>query len=119
MPSVEVDLLSDDINIIMAEGTFDIIGIKEHFYNDYNDTNHIFISNGGKGYNSSLQFLIKFGFLEFNPIIYGDQEVPLAFYKQLKNNIYLKDKSITIITNTLEKDCGVPKDKIKVIYTTI
>jgi hypothetical protein len=110
-----VDILSDEINLIITEGVFDIIGVYEHFYKDKvaEKNNYIFSAAAGKGYGAVISNYIRMGFLNLNVSIYSDSDVDINFYKDLKSSLfYLKNTSITIFYNTMEKDFGVPRDNI-------
>jgi hypothetical protein len=110
-----VDILSDEINLVMTEGIFDIMGVYEHFYRDKveDKNNYIFAAAAGKGYNAVISNYMRMGFLNLNITIYSDSDVDTYFFKNLKeSSVYLKNIPITIFYNTKEKDFGVSKDKI-------
>jgi hypothetical protein len=112
-----VDIMADEINLVLTEGVFDIVGVYEHLYRDKVDmskNNYIFAAAAGKGYNAVINHYIRMGFLNLNVTIYSDADVNVWFYRDLKNySPYLKNIPLTIYYNTLEKDYGVPEDKIK------
>jgi hypothetical protein len=110
----ELDILQDEINLIITEGVFDIIGVYEHFYkNNINNGNYIFAAAAGKGYGAVISHYIQMGFLNLNITIYSDADVDPGFFRELKKNlIYIKNSPLTIYYNTREKDFGVPKDRI-------
>jgi hypothetical protein len=110
-----VDIMKDEITLIIAEGAFDIIGVYEAFYkNKKIDNDHIFAAAAGKGYNAAISHYIRMGFLNLKVIIYSDTDVNQYFFKNLKDSSpYLKNSRLTIFYNNLEKDFGVPKDRIK------
>lgn len=108
----EIDMLTPEIDLVLCEGIFDIIGVYNYFYNQ--NKNIIFAAACGKGYNSVIANFIHKGFLNLNITIYSDGDVPLDFYRNLKmNSPYLKRTPITIFYNELEKDYGVPLERIK------
>jgi len=110
-----INILSDEINLVITEGVFDIIGVYEHFYKDKvaDKNNYIFAAAAGKGYGAVIANYIRMGFLNLNVTIYSDSDVEIGFYKDLKSSLfYLKNTPITIFYNTIEKDFGVSKDKI-------
>lgn len=108
-----LDVLADSIDIVITEGIFDIIGVKEHFYKDMNE-NIAFIAGCGKSFELAVNKMIRIGFLEFNLYIYSDADVDVNVYRRIKaNSKYLKNKRITIFYNELSKDFGVPKNEIK------
>lgn len=111
-----IDIMKDEITLIITEGVFDIIGVYEAFYKDKGiiDNDHIFAAAAGKGYNAVISHYIRMGFLNLKVIIYSDADVKEYFFKNLKDSsVYLKGTRLTIYYNTLEKDFGVPKDRIK------
>jgi hypothetical protein len=53
------------------------------------------------------------GFLNLAVTIYSDADVDVQFFRDLKaDSPYLKNIPITIFYNTVEKDFGIPKDRI-------
>lgn len=112
-----VDMLQDEINLVMTEGIFDIIGVYEHLYRDKVESegknNHIFAAAAGKGYNAVISHYVRMGFLNLNITIYSDADVDPSFFRELKSSsVYIKNQPITIYYNTKEKDFGVPRDRI-------
>lgn len=107
----KINVLNEKSHFILTEGIFDIIGVYEQFYknNTNNEENYIFVASCGKSYRSSIDTLIRLGFLDFDVTIYSDNDVDLTFYKDLKyNSSYLKTQNITIYYNKLSKDFGNP-----------
>ena len=106
------NLLKPEINLVIAEGPFDIIGIKEYFYKDDNDS--IFIAVNGKGYNPVLNRISRLGFINLNINIYSDADVDMDYYKQMKRyNSILMNNETRIYYNTIEKDYGIKKENIQ------
>lgn len=103
-----------NIDVIMAEGTFDIFGVLYHIYDNKIPDDTIFMAVGGMGYASAIKYLNKLGILFANYQIYSDSSVELSTYRNMKHELgyRLKGNDITIHYNTLSKDCGVPKDQI-------
>jgi hypothetical protein len=118
--SSNISAMEPDVNLVIAEGVFDIIGVYTHFYRD-NDYNTIFAAACGKAYNAVISNYIRMGFLNLNVIIYSDADVDPSFYRALKNNApYLKNSKITVFYNNLYdpktkygKDYGCPKEDIQ------
>lgn len=102
------------VKVIMAEGTFDIIGVYKHIY-DKEPKNSIFIAVLGMGYASVIKYLNTMGIIFADYIIYSDNTVPLNTYKEMKKELgfRLNHCSLTIYYNTIEKDYGVRKEQIK------
>jgi len=110
-----VDILNDEINLVMTEGIFDIIGVYEHFYKDKveDKTDYIFAAAAGKGYAAVIMNYMRMGFLNLNITIYSDSDVTVGFFKNLKDSsVYFKNMPITIFYNNSSKDFGVPKNQI-------
>lgn len=109
----KVDMLSPKITLIMAEGPFDIIGIREYFYKDKTD-NTIFLSVNGKGYNLIINYFARLGFLDMDIHIYSDSDVNIGLYKHLRKiSSVMMNNDIRIFYNVLGKDYGVPLNEIK------
>lgn len=109
-----IDLLSESITLVMAEGIFDIISIYENFYKGVGN-NYIFAAACGKSYESVIEKYIGLGFLNIKPIIYSDADVSATFYRNMKSkSIYLDSTIMTVYYNEYkdEKDFGVPKERI-------
>lgn len=101
------------INIHIAEGGFDILGV---YYNTNSDkSNSIFASIGGKSYIGLVKFfIVEYGFINFDLHIYVDNDVDN--YEIMKISSLLKPYGICIYLhrNTYpgEKDYGVSADRI-------
>lgn len=116
--SSSIDILSEQVNLVITEGIFDIIGVYLHFYKDTpKENNTIFAAACGKSFNAVILNYIRLGFLNLNITIYSDADVDISFFKDLKSQSpYLKNKKIEIYYNSLYdpktgygKDFGVPK----------
>lgn len=112
----QIDLLyRDKLHVHVAEGTFDILSIKENVNPQYN--NQIFYASCGYGYNGIMQHLISSGICtDIHLHIYADKDK--NDYDQL---FYIKSDPINewydhiyIHRNMYdgEKDYGVPFDHI-------
>lgn len=109
----EVNVLSEKIQLIMTEGIFDIIGVYEHYYKNQDNKSRIFAANCGKSYRSTIEKIIRMGFLDLDIVIYSDGDVNVDFYKNMKKDwSILKRSKITIYYNTIGKDYGVKKSDI-------
>lgn len=113
----QIDLLAPEkIEIHIAEGTFDILGI---YYNIMNcdNTNKIFVSVTGGNYTSPISYFLNLGIVSNVDIhIYSDQGVNIRQYKkQVKNKFGIWIDNIYVHYNELEKDYGVAKDKISLL----
>ena len=116
-----VDLLSSDkIELHVAEGTFDILSVYFNILNQ-ESKNKVFISITSGNYSSAIGYFIKLGIVGNVDIhIYSDKGVDIRQYrKQVKNKYGVWIDSIYIHYNELEKDCGVPRDKIQLKTFTL
>ena len=114
IPNTKCDIFSEDINLNIAEGTFDILGVYNSIYRG-NKINNIYAACCGSGYLNTIRYFIKMGFIgNLNVNIYSDKDKDPAFYKKTYMNIKPWVKSINIFYNELSKDYGVPKDEIEV-----
>jgi len=109
-----VSVLQPKLNVIMAEGIFDIIGVflymKENKLFKEN-TNNIFISCNGKSFNQTLSYINYMGFLNNNLYIFSDSDVKIKFYKSILYNNYFIE-NFYLFYNIYNKDYGVSVDKI-------
>lgn len=106
MPPQEVDLLTDAPRIILAEGAYDIICIKNRFYT--NDANNIIFGAVGSAasYLKGLMKLFDIScFFDADITIYGDQDIPIDFYYK-KFNKFMKNNKFIVIRNKKNKDFG-------------
>jgi len=116
----DIDVLKLKLNVVIAEGTFDIIGVYEHFYKGTELDNHLFLSVNGKGYNLIFLHLARLGFLDMNIEIYSDKDVNLNFYKNMKKySDILKNMKVKIYYNKIGKDYGVTREEIDLKYSII
>ena len=105
----------NDIEIIIAEGPFDIIGIYNHIYN-CEDEDRIFVASLGMSCYSLILYFIKQGFIFCNIKIFADKGVTLDFYRDIKKKLSYKFKgSIEIFYNNKkgQKDFGVRPEEIE------
>lgn len=121
--SMEIDpMTTEDITINLAEGVFDTLSICHNL--GYNEKNVINICVSGKYYDKILLFLLDLGLVGSNITInvFSDNDAifnkksvkgtSLEHYqKVLKNFKYLYGE-INVFYNLINKDCGVPKEKI-------
>lgn len=110
-------LTSDEITINFAEGVFDILGI---YYNimDKSTKNMIYVAVCGSGYMNAIKHFIQLGFIGKNITIniFSDSDRDPYFYKKVIEHIKPWVGKVNLIYNTIEKDYGVPKDKISLRY---
>lgn len=107
-------LTRDPVELIIAEGTFDVIGLLYHVY-DGDITNRKFISSSEGEFEQPLMYYINQGLVGSNIHIkcYVDNDT-IADYGKLKTHLSPYVKSIEFYHNTKKKDFGVHKDEIEV-----
>ncbi|MGL4949693.1 MAG: hypothetical protein ACRC5M_04865 [Anaeroplasmataceae bacterium] len=106
LPPQDIDLLTSVPMIVMAEGAYDIMCIKNRFYPK--DTNNVIFGAVGSSasYNRGLMKLIQTTcFFDAEVFIYGDQDITLDFYNK-KFAKFLKNNKFTLIRNKKNKDFG-------------
>lgn len=104
-----------NVEIIIAEGPFDIIGIYNHIY-DKDDKDRIFVASLGMSCLSLVKYFIKQGFIFCDLKIFADKGVNLSYYRDIKKKLGYKFKgTMEIFYNEMkgEKDFGVRPDQIK------
>lgn len=101
------------VKIYMAEGVFDILSAYFNVVEDKEQS--IFVAVAGASYEYVIRQLIRNGFIDCEFHIFSDIDVSTKYYKEVKKNIgdYKFNNPISIYYNTLEKDIGVPKDRIE------
>jgi hypothetical protein len=113
-----IDLLyTNDINIHIAEGTFDILSVYANL-NACNLDNNYYYAVCGFGYNSVIDSIISMGInTGLNIYIYADRDKTDSeiLYKVANPRNKPWIKSLYICRNAFpgEKDYGVPKDRIQ------
>lgn len=117
----KIDLMTTEpLEINIAEGIMDILGIYFHVDNR-ESTNKIHCAVCGSGFYNVCKYFIHLGLFGDNVTIniYSDQDRKPWFYKELFNQLRPLVGNINLIYNDLGKDCGVPKDKIRLSKTKI
>ena len=114
IPGTKCDLFSDDVNLNVAEGTFDILGVYNSICHG-NKINNIYAACCGSGYTNTIKYFIKLGFIgNLNINIYSDKDKKPEFYRKMYYEILPWVKSINIYYNDLSKDYGVPREEIQI-----
>ena len=99
------------INIAIAEGVFDIMGLYYHA----NIDNCLYISTQGTNYASGILHTLNKGIFGSNVSIGIYKDGNVKNYEIKYNKKYNKlFKSITIYENIIESDYGYPKNKIEI-----
>lgn len=118
----KINLLSTEPTVLnITEGAFDIIGVYYHLNIDRDYENQIYVAASGSGIVNVINHYIKeYGLIDLKINIFSDADVPREMYNKLyKLKKYLYKFDITIYYNTIEKDFGVKKDKIKLIKSKL
>lgn len=116
IPNIIDILTTGKIELHLAEGTFDILGVYHHITNK-DIYNKIYVSVTGGDYVSPIKYFLNLGIVDNVDIhIYSDSEVPKYFYtKHIKKKFDIWVDNIYIHYNELSKDCGVPKEQISLL----
>lgn len=109
----EIDLFSNDITLILAEGVMDITSIWINLYDKLQDPNVIFGAVNGRAYKLFINTMRRMGFFTINLEIYSDSEITLNNYKYNLNLNHFSKVQIHYNQFEGEKDFGVPKERIK------
>lgn len=113
----QIDLLSNEpTTLVIAEGTFDIIGAYYHVFNCQDDRT-IYSAACGSGFLNVIKYFIRQGFINnLDVIILSDNEPHRTkkFYKKELEPVSAWINHVQIYYNELSKDFGVPKNQIKV-----
>lgn len=99
--------------IHIAEGPFDIVGVKLIADNDYG--NRMYSAIGGKSYLGIVKYLLsRFGFICFTLHIYADSDIDTYEIQKISDYIRIYQNPVYLHRNTMdgEKDFGVAKSRI-------
>lgn len=106
MPPQDIDLLTTVPRIVLTEGAYDIICVKNRFFNQ--DTDNVIFGAVGSAssYTRGLMKMFQIScFFDADIDIYGDQDVNIdEYYKKFSKII--KNNKIRIIRNKNHKDFG-------------
>lgn len=116
-----IDVMSPEINLVITEGIFDVIGIYlAEYQGTGKEENTIFSAGCGKSYSSVVERFIRKGFLNMNVFIYSDADVDVGYFKEmLRHDPYMGQMKVRLFYNSESKDVGVPKDQIKLVEASI
>lgn len=113
--SNQIDLLTrDEIHIILAEGTFDILSLIYNVYHgDFENKIYVAICNGF--YKNSIMHYLAKGLVGNNIYIdiYKDND-SIVNYHKFQKEIYPFTKHYHVYYNELNKDFGVPSNLISI-----
>ena len=112
----DIDLTSLNLEVIMTEGTFDILSVFKNLYKGEHSKNRIFCASSGKGFNYFPIYLQReYGFLNISLHIYSDNDVDLDRYNEMLRKNRFDSIDISYNIHQGEKDFGVPLNLIKVV----
>ena len=114
----KVNLLStDDIHIVVTEGTFDLLGVRYHILNNQIE-NKLFLASCNGSFTDTIMHYIKKGFVGENIFIdcYQDNDTRLKFkYVRKEMTPYImSSNNFNVYYNIKSKDFGVPRENILV-----
>lgn len=121
----DVDLMSTkDLHVHIAEGIFDILSINQNLHDSKSLERHLYFATCGFGPMIIVQYLVYIG-LGGNIILHIycdndktdiDEDTVILRRKEMlpwcKQVIYHRNSFIDPITNQVEKDYGIPKNRI-------
>lgn len=108
-----LDVFQDEIDLRLAEGTFDILGVFFHIMDRKLD-NQIYAAICGSGYRKVIKYFLDKGFItNMNIHIYSDADKSIEFYDKLISDLRPWVRSFHIYYNGKSKDTGVPKQYIE------
>ena len=112
-PKMNIDICTQTPEIVMAEGVFDILNIREHFYDGgVGHENIFFAAVGGAGsYRRCLKSILKMtGFIDGRVTIYSDSDITVDQYRRMFSEFseYIR---FTLVYNTSSKDFGDKSDE--------
>lgn len=108
IPTSIIDVLALNPKIILAEGFFDIICVKNKFFPDKTSQNLLFCATGSKGsYVKALTQLMKItGFIDAKVLIFSDKDVDIEEYRTKIFPVYRDMVKMDIYYNNPYKDFG-------------
>lgn len=108
-------LIQDELHIIAAEGTFDVISILYNIFNG-DDKNRIYCATCNGQYKNTLLYYIDRGLVGRNVFIdiFRDNDNDRYMnYEKLRKSMKPYTTNFTVYYNSLSKDFGVQADKIQ------
>lgn len=107
-----IDIFEPDIELVLAEGIFDIISVYRNFYSGMDNSKKLFFAVAGKSFNLVPNLINRMGFLNLNLSIYSDNGITVNNYKYKMNTERYNSVIVSYNIFDGEKDFGVPKEKI-------
>lgn len=109
----------DDIIINLSEGVMDCLSIAYNL--DMHGDNILNFAVGGKNYLNFVKTLLSKGFIGDNIVIniFSDNDdtndTSIQYHKKVFDEYKYFVKEMNVFYNCVEKDCGVPKERIKLV----
>lgn len=119
MVPTNVDIMSQNLKLVMAEGPFDILRIYSDFYKATTDPNIIFASVANShGYQACITKLLEYGMMFDEIEIYSDIDVNIEYYKRsIKPTV--PDAKLIIHYNKKSKDVGDVREPCELSTLTL
>jgi len=108
-----IDKLTEKLEVNIAEGVFDIIGLYNYLPRK---KNQLFLCANGKSFKKAVNLVLKEGFLDAEFNIYSDSDVNIEFYKKIFESLPI---SLNIYYNSAASDYGVDKERISLSKLTL
>lgn len=109
----KLDLMAPTLNLVLAEGPFDIGSVWLNMYDRLKSPNTVFGAVNGRAYKLFINTMLRMGFFKINLDLYSDAEIPLNHYKYSLDFQYFNSIKIHYNTHSEEKDFGVAKNLIR------
>ena len=109
----DLDLMSPELNLVLAEGVMDIGAIWLNMYGRRTEPNTVFGAVNGRAYKQFINTFRRMGFFKINLDIYSDKEIELRNYKYHLNPLHFSKIRVHYNQFEGEKDFGVPLDRVK------
>jgi hypothetical protein len=108
-----VDPLIPSLELVQAEGIFDIISLYRNVYKGEETPNRVFFASNGKGFALVPSMLQRMGFLNLRMHVYSDTDVHRRRYGDVLPLSRLDGLKVTYNVFEGEKDFGVPVERIE------
>ena len=109
-----IDIMSPIFKINLTEGIFDILGLAfSSLKDELKERNSLMISCNGQSYANIMNVIASLGFVNLEVRFFSDRDVKKEKFIKLKEKlIILKNNETRLFYNKLEKDYGIPSDRI-------
>jgi hypothetical protein len=107
-----VSIFEPKVNLVMAEGMFDINSVYLNYYKEQDNSKKIFYAANGKAFKLIPLLVNRMGFLNIDLDIYSDNDVQKEDYKYLLDSFRFNKIMLHYNKRKDEKDFGVPENRI-------